>query len=159
MQTRIDKPALQSSLRSTSEVERFPSLDFKRVKEELKILQSSLIEDRYKVKLSVSLDGQINLEKESLGEIVAPVKIKISSKKSDPQNIFLYHKTNQRNLYEEERKKAEKDGFFEAIFFNTANQLSEGTITNIFLLKQGCLYTPVCDSKRSCLYRGCVFAG
>jgi para-aminobenzoate synthetase/4-amino-4-deoxychorismate lyase len=112
------------------------------IKEELGGLEKDLNGKIFKVKIVVYMDGQINLEKEALEPVTTPVKTKISSLEIDPNNIFLYHKTSQRTLYERERKEAQKQGFFEAIFFNTENQLTEGTITNIFLLKKGYLYTP-----------------
>ncbi len=116
--------------------------NLERLKEELGNLEKGLIKKRFKVKIILDLDGQINVEKEELEPVCAPVKVKISFQKINPDNIFLYHKTNQRILYEQEKKKAQKQGFFEVIFLNTKNQLTEGTITNIFLLKKRCLYTP-----------------
>jgi len=116
--------------------------NLERIKEELENLEKGLSKKRFKVKITLDLDGQLYLEKEALEPLPTPLKVKISPQKINPDNMFLYHKTSQRALYEQERKKAKKRGFFEVIFFNTQDQLTEGTITNIFLLKKGCLYTP-----------------
>jgi len=112
------------------------------IEEGLKNLENSLSGERMKIRIALEFDGRIKVEKEALKPVCTPVKVKISLRKINQDDIFLYHKTSRRTLYEQERKKAKKRGFFEVIFFNTQDQLTEGTISNIFLFKKGCLYTP-----------------
>ena len=69
-------------------------------------------------------------------------KVKFSIKKTNPDNPLLYHKTTHRDLYDKERIKAIKEGFFEVIFLNTKGEVTEGSITNIFIQKNKKLYTP-----------------
>ena len=72
------------------------------------------------------------------------IKIKISSKKANSQNIFLFHKTNERSFYTEEFNLACKQGFDEVIFFNEKNFLTEGSISNLFIQeKNGQWLTPL----------------
>jgi len=97
---------------------------------------------KFKVRLEVDLEGKFKVKAEPLDEIFAPVKVKIATQKIDPNNSFLYHKTNQRTLYDAERKKALKDGFFEVIFLNHRGEVTEGSISNIFILENKKLYTP-----------------
>lgn len=66
----------------------------------------------------------------------------ISKTKIDSKNIFLYHKTTLRDIYDTSYKKAVKKGYFDVIFKNEYEQITEGTITNIFVEKNGILYTP-----------------
>jgi len=73
-------------------------------------------------------------------------KIKISRHRLDSQNIFLYHKTTNRKLYDTELTLAKKQGFDEVIFLNQKNQVCEGAISNIFIEKNKKLLTP----KLSC---------
>ena len=98
--------------------------------------------DNLKVKVLVDINGKIKIEKSKLDNIEEPVDVKISIYKTDPKNIFLYHKTSKRDLYDLELKKARKEGFFEVIFLNIYNELTEGSITNIFIKKDGIFYTP-----------------
>lgn len=117
-------------------------LDLKTVKKELNDLAHTLKNNRFKVRLTVDVYGEIKVRAEPLDAIAEPVKVKISSKKINPADIFLYHKTSHRALYNREKKLSEKEGFFETIFFNTRGELAEGAISNIFILKDGKLLTP-----------------
>lgn len=117
-------------------------LDFKKLKKNLQNLQADMRRGKWRVRVSVNTLGEANIEKQPLEEVSAPVSVKISSERIDPENIFLYHKTTHRYIYDRESKKARSQGFFEVIFLNTGGQLTEGAISNIFILKQGRLYTP-----------------
>jgi para-aminobenzoate synthetase/4-amino-4-deoxychorismate lyase len=100
----------------------------------------------YKVRLLLDLEGQIQIDYEELDGIRAPLRVKLSNKRVDPEDIFLYHKTTNRSLYDEERRKALAEGFFEVIFLNKRGELTEGSISNIFIEKGGILYTPPLSS-------------
>ncbi|MFO8053211.1 MAG: aminodeoxychorismate synthase component I [Candidatus Omnitrophota bacterium] len=112
-----------------------------KIKEELKKKMKGKKKDA-KIRLLIGPKGKIILSAEKLEKIEQPVKIKINSQEIDPDNTFLYHKTTKRSFYDQERKKAKKEGFFETIFFNEKGELTEGTITNIFLEKNKKLFTP-----------------
>lgn len=120
-------------------------LDFANLKKSLKITQRQMARGKWRVRILAGLSGQISIEKNPLEELEAPVRVQISSQKIDPRNIFLYHKTTQRYIYEKEIKQARQQGFFEVIFTNTNNQVTEGAITNVFVLKRGKLYTPALE--------------
>ena len=60
----------------------------------------------------------------------------------DSSNVFLYHKTTQRETYNKEYKKAKAEGFYDILFFNENNEVTEGAISNVFIEKNGILYTP-----------------
>ena len=62
-----------------------------------------------------------------------PVRIDISEQKVDSLDIYLYHKTSERNLFDLERKRLEPLGLFETLFINERGELTQGTITNLFL--------------------------
>ncbi|MCM8832005.1 MAG: aminodeoxychorismate synthase component I [Candidatus Omnitrophica bacterium] len=123
-------------------------LDLNRVKDVLKILDAELKNltkneaKKFKIRILVNLDGAIKIEKKLLEDLQVPVKVKLSTKKIDPKDIFLYHKTTRREIYDEELFKAKKEGFFDVIFTNTKSQVTEGSITNIFVKKDNLLYTP-----------------
>ncbi|MCF7875050.1 MAG: aminodeoxychorismate synthase component I [Candidatus Omnitrophica bacterium] len=96
------------------------------------------------IKISIFVDskGKIDFFATKLKKTRQPVKIKINSQTIDSNDIFFYHKTTNRNFYNRERKKAQKEGFFETIFLNKFKEVTEGTITNIFLEKKKKLFTP-----------------
>lgn len=72
-------------------------------------------------------------------------RIIVSNTRTDPNDSFLYHKTSHRKIYNEERTKAVKEGYYEIIFLNTRGEITEGAITSIFVKKDGCFYTPPVD--------------
>ncbi len=79
--------------------------------------------------------GQFNLGENNHQKII------FSKKPTNSQNIFLFHKTTNRELYDEEYKKYSKLGFADVIFRNEKDQITEGTISNIFIKKNGKFYT------------------
>jgi para-aminobenzoate synthetase/4-amino-4-deoxychorismate lyase len=95
-----------------------------------------------RVRVLIDKDAEIVIEHQPLLTIKTPHKIMISSKRVDKNNIFLYHKTTQRNLYESELEKARNKGFLEVIFLNQNGEITEGSFTNIFIEKNGQLFTP-----------------
>jgi len=97
---------------------------------------------RLKIRLLLDISGNISLKTEELKALPPILKVKLSLKKINPDNPFLYHKTTWRHFYTKERIKANRQGFFEVIFRNTKDELTEGTITNLFILKNNFLWTP-----------------
>lgn len=87
-----------------------------------------------------------------------------SDKKTDPENVHLYHKTSDRDLYTAEREDALAKGFHEVLFVNMKGEVTEGSITNIFVQKGDRLCTPPVRSgllagtfRRYLLEKGEVF--
>lgn len=117
-------------------------LDTAKLRTELKNLEKGIDEGKWRVRVLVSQRGEIDMEKEILENVEVPVRVKISSQRVNPDDVFLYHKTTRRDLYDKERMKARRKGFFETIFLNTKEEITEGSITNIFVLKDRNLYTP-----------------
>lgn len=97
----------------------------------------------FRVKLILSPTGELKLEKEAYEELCwpKPIKVGLIKRKTTP-HIFRYHKTTQREEYNLLREEALKRDLTEIVFYNEANQLLEGTISNIFLEIEEILYTP-----------------
>jgi para-aminobenzoate synthetase/4-amino-4-deoxychorismate lyase len=72
----------------------------------------------------------------------APWKVRLSPVAVSSSDPFLRHKTTRRALYDAEREKAVAEGFDETLFLNERGELTEGTITNVFLEIGGRLFTP-----------------
>jgi para-aminobenzoate synthetase/4-amino-4-deoxychorismate lyase len=117
-------------------------LDLKEVRRELTALEAKLCKGPYKVRILLDLRGNLELSYQVLEEMSLPVKVKLSARRVDAADLFLYHKTTHRHLYDKERKRANREGFFEVIFLNNRGELTEGAISNIFLLIRGQLFTP-----------------
>ncbi|MBU1087586.1 MAG: aminodeoxychorismate synthase component I [Candidatus Omnitrophica bacterium] len=98
----------------------------------------------YKVRLLLNNPAQLTLEPTIIlkqkHDFVK--KIILSKKLTNSNDIFLYHKTTNRELYSSEYKKHKALGFFDVIFRNEKNQITEGAISNIFIKKNNKYYTP-----------------
>ena len=68
-----------------------------------------------------------------------PVKIALSDHRTDKSDEFLYHKTTFRKLYDHELTKYRTHGYFDVIFRNKNNEITEGTISNI-MIRTGEIY-------------------
>jgi len=113
----------------------------KEIKRKLK--EAALNEKRnLKIRLVLDAEGSINIKKEPIKKSKTPIKIRISERRINSKDKLLYHKTTKRAFYDRERKKGLVKGYFETIFLNERGQLTEGTISNIFVLKDKRLYTP-----------------
>jgi para-aminobenzoate synthetase/4-amino-4-deoxychorismate lyase len=98
-----------------------------------------------KIRLLVSRNGDVEVEAhplESDGWGKKSLRIKISDKRTDSKDLFLYHKTTNRDFYNLEYRKALGEGVDEVIFMNEKGELTEGAITNIFIMKNGEWFTP-----------------
>lgn len=71
-----------------------------------------------------------------------PARAKFSGTAVDMNSPFTYHKTTLRDLYDRERREAVAEGYFEVFFTNARGEATEGSITNIFILKNKKILTP-----------------
>jgi para-aminobenzoate synthetase/4-amino-4-deoxychorismate lyase len=74
----------------------------------------------------------------------------ISRHRLDPGDIFLYHKTTRRELYDKEYRFWRRRGYFDVIFRNRRNEFTEGAISNIIIQKGGQYFTPPVSSGLLC---------
>ena len=71
----------------------------------------------------------------------------IAPEKLDSQSLWLAHKTTNRAFYDEPRQRANADlGVDEVVFRNERDELTEGSITSLFLERSGRLLTPPLSS-------------
>lgn len=97
---------------------------------------------KFKVRLLLDSTGAISLQNHKLEDLPLQATVAISSFKTDSRDIFLYHKTTNRSLYNSEFKKASSQGLADVIFLNERDEVTEGAISNVFVLKNDRLYTP-----------------
>jgi len=96
----------------------------------------------YRVRLVLHKDGNVKIEARVLSVSGGPKRIAFSNKKTNSGDCFLFHKTTKREFYEEEYARYKRKGFFDVIFANEKNEITEGAISNIFVKKNGIYYTP-----------------
>ncbi|MBI5060023.1 chorismate-binding protein [candidate division KSB1 bacterium] len=63
----------------------------------------------------------------------------------DPQDVFLYHKTTERGIYERAQAAAQAAGADEALLLNASGEATEGTRTNLFVKLDGKWLTPALE--------------
>lgn len=71
-----------------------------------------------------------------------PLTVCVSGIKTQSKDPFLFHKTTHRFLYNQATAAAKEMGHADILFFNEKDELTEGAISNIFVEKNGILYTP-----------------
>ena len=72
--------------------------------------------------------------------------VRLSSERTFSDDVFLRHKTTCRERYERLYAEARADGFDEILFLNEREEVTEGAISNIFILREGRLFTPPLSS-------------
>lgn len=61
---------------------------------------------------------------------------------TDLESRYLYHKTTMRKIYNDARDLATQLKLGEILFTNTRGEVTEGSVTNIFIQKDGMMFTP-----------------
>ncbi len=97
---------------------------------------------RYRVRLRVGRQGQLALEATPLPleSRVTPWKLRLAPQPIDPRNVFLYHKTTGRAVYEQAY--ASRGECDDVILWNPDGRATETTIANLVVEKAGRLVTP-----------------
>ncbi|HOK41469.1 MAG TPA: aminodeoxychorismate synthase component I [bacterium] len=96
---------------------------------------------RYKVRILLSEDN-FDIYFEELIIDKREKFITISKKRTNTKNIFLYHKTTNRELYNKEFNKYRKKGFYDVLFMNEKDEITEGTFNNVIIEKNNKIITP-----------------
>ncbi|MFH1578442.1 MAG: aminotransferase class IV, partial [Candidatus Omnitrophota bacterium] len=98
----------------------------------------------YRIRLLLNSGGEIRLSYQRIknNQNRGTPEITLARKKTDSRTDFLYHKTTNRKLYDRQYRKAKERGFFDVIFENEKNEITEGAISNIFISKAKMYYTP-----------------
>ncbi len=96
-----------------------------------------------RLRLLLKSDGHIFIQHQPAASLSASsLFIAVSERKTNSGDPFLYHKTTHRKLYDEEFKRYAARGYFDVVFQNKKDEITEGAISNIFILVKGRWYTP-----------------
>ena len=101
--------------------------------------------ERLRVRLLLAEDGAITVTTTVLTPPAADaiMRFAVSDMRLDSSDLFLFHKTTRRELYDREwQDYAGRLGTDEVIYLNERGELAEGSRTTIFLQRDGRLLTP-----------------
>ena len=73
-------------------------------------------------------------------------RLLLAEERTHSTNVFLRHKTTNREIYERNMAAARQLGFDEVLFLNERSELTEGSISNLLVLINGTWITPPLDS-------------
>ena len=103
-------------------------------------------EQLYRVRLLLSPTGNVTVTTTKHTPDASTGLIRLSRERTSSKDVFLRHKTTQRKLYESQYAEARASGFDDMIFLNEKEEVTEGTITNIFIRRADQLLTPPVSS-------------
>jgi len=115
--------------------------DVQKIRKELSNIAAGLPPEPHRIRLLVSHSGAIRCESAPM-ESTSPCFGNVALAKSpiDARDIFLYHKTSRRSIYEDALKMC--PGCDDVLLFNEAGHATESTKANIAVEMNGILYTP-----------------
>lgn len=117
------------------------SMDVSRITEELTHTASRLPPAHHRIRLLLTRKGNVRCEARALASVSIPfadIAVALSSVAAD--DVFLYHKTTHRSVYEEAVGGC--PGFEDVLLYNEAGEVTESTIANVAVEVRGVLYTP-----------------
>jgi para-aminobenzoate synthetase/4-amino-4-deoxychorismate lyase len=94
------------------------------------------------VRVGVHLDGTIEVRAEDANTPEEPVRIGLSRARVRSDDPFLRHKTTWRPHHDDAAAEARERGCFDALLCNERGELTEGARTNVFIERDGVLWTP-----------------
>ncbi|MFN4245840.1 MAG: aminodeoxychorismate synthase component I [Brevinematia bacterium] len=107
-----------------------------------KLIETMKIEGKHKVRLLLKNDGNFSIEIHKLDPKPKNKTIKIAEDRVNSKDIFLYHKTTNREIYNIYSEKTKEENVLDYVFLNEKGYVTEGTKHNIIILIEGNLITP-----------------
>jgi len=96
-----------------------------------------------RVRLTLADDGELGIEHRPMDRIHDdPLPVYLSAERIDAANRFLFHKTTNRALYIDAHNAARRAGYADLLFLNREGQLTEGSVSNVFIERNGQWFTP-----------------
>ncbi len=99
---------------------------------------------RHKVRMTVDAEGHAAITSTALPDSLdaGTGRLALSSRKTDSADVFLYHKTTSRGMYDDELLKARQAGFAEVMFCNERGEVTESAMSNVIIEREGRRFTP-----------------
>lgn len=114
------------------------------------------LQQRSKVRLLLSQDGQIEISAEpvSTSEVPTQPLVDIAAQRVDSADWLYQHKTTERDLYNQAYAEHSAQGAYDVLFLNDAGFVTEASRHNLFIELHGRLITPpVSDAVLPGVYR------
>jgi len=97
----------------------------------------------HKVRLLLDSHGGLAIASEGIADPTGePLRVRISGRRTDSRDPFLFHKTTYRPVYAGELKAASEAGCDDVVFLNGRGEVTEAALHNIFVEMGGRLLTP-----------------
>jgi para-aminobenzoate synthetase/4-amino-4-deoxychorismate lyase len=98
----------------------------------------------WKVRIVLDSDGHFDCSEQQIQSpvYVTPPPVYLFNTPIDADNLFLYHKTTRRWWYDAALEGVAQGRWYDLIYYNTHQQLTEGGRSNLFIKRDGVLYTP-----------------
>lgn len=94
----------------------------------------------WRVRLTVHENGESKVDIEALKKL-ASNRVRLAKTPLQRDNVFLYHKTTERTIYETHAP-TENEPFFDVLLWNEQHEITEFTIGNVVVELDGVLVTP-----------------
>lgn len=94
----------------------------------------------WKIRLLLARDGRVRVESEPLKNSLKDWQVTLANTPVDERDIFLYHKTTHREVYDQHRRAHSK--FDDVILWNRRGEITESTFANVVVEIRGKHYTP-----------------
>lgn len=128
-------------LRLKQSAEYFGFVDsIEQLRAQLAELPSSLPPLPHRVRLTIARDGKINLDAKEMAPTPQLYRLALAAGPVNSQDVFLYHKTTGREVYE--RMRASCPNADDVLLWNERRELTESTIANLVVELDGQLVTP-----------------
>ena len=115
--------------------------DERKVRRALQDLAARLPSAPQRLRMTLTQEGTVKLQhQEYVDERFG--RVRISTRTVSRSDRFLFHKTTNRQLYDDEWVAARNAGCDDALFFNEKGELTEGARHNVFVVKDGVWRTP-----------------
>jgi para-aminobenzoate synthetase / 4-amino-4-deoxychorismate lyase len=106
--------------------------------ETLRLQQSLPQSDTKRVKIILDKNGDLTSEVKGFDLQEKVFKVCLANEPVNSNDVFLFHKTTHRDVYEKSMQK----GFDDVLLFNEKNELTEFTIGNLVVEQNGEFFTP-----------------
>ena len=97
-----------------------------------------------KVRLLLEKNGEMSIEGQPIAQLKTPLKVKLADEPLEGNNLFLYHKTTNREIYNRFQRKF--PNVFDVLLWNEDGELTEFTNGNVVVEINGILWTPPVQS-------------
>ena len=107
---------------------------------QLNIFVKGLDSVAHKIRILVDQNGEIEIQAKSINRKSPPLSIGLAKQCINSNNIFLYHKTSNRQIYDDVL--VGMSAYDDVLLWNRNNEVTETTISNFVAEIEGVLYTP-----------------